>query len=139
MSIDRVTIGRLSKRTGCNIETIRYYERIGLLPKPPRTEGGHRLYINDHIKRLTFVRRSRELGFTLDEVRELLNLVDGGDYTCGEVLTLTAQHLNEVRQKIKDLRRLEKTLKTIVADCQGGEVPECPIVDALFGEGNQAD
>ena len=136
MSIDRVTIGRLSKRTGCNIETIRYYERIGLLPKPPRTEGGHRLYKNEHIKRLTFVRRSRELGFTLDEVKELLNLVDGGDYTCGEVLTLTAQHLNEVRQKIKDLRRLEKTLKTIVADCQGGEVPECPIVDALFGEGS---
>ena len=134
MLIDKVTIGGLSKQTRCNIETIRYYERIGLLPKPPRTEGGHRLYNNEHIKRLTFARRSRELGFTLDEVKELLNLVDGGDYTCGEVLTLTAQHLNEVRQKIKDLRRLEKTLKTIVADCQGGEVPECPIVDALFGE-----
>ena len=131
-----LSIGSLSKQTSCNIETIRYYERIGLLPKPPRTEGGHRLYKNEHIKRLTFVRRSRELGFTLDGVKELLNLVDGGDYTCGEVLTLTAQHLNEVRQKIKDLRRLEKTLKTIVADCQGGEVPECPIVDALFGEGS---
>ena len=75
MSIDRVTIGRLSKRTGCNIETIRYYERIGLLPKPPRTEGGHRLYNNEHIKRLTFVRRSRELGFTLDEAAILRRIV----------------------------------------------------------------
>ena len=72
------TIGVLSKGTGCNIETIRYYEHIGLLPEPPRSQGGHRLYEEDHLGRLTFIRRSRELGFTLDEVRGLLRLVDGG-------------------------------------------------------------
>ena len=129
---DRFTIGRLSKRTGCHIETIRYYEKIRLLPEPPRNAGGHRLYDWNHLKRLRFIRRSRELGFTLDEIRDLLRLVDGGDYTCGEVLELTAVHLNEVRKKIKDLQRMGKTLAAIVADCKGGTVPDCPIIDTLF-------
>ncbi len=75
--ISTMLIGSLSKRTGCNIETIRYYERIGIMPKPPRTEGGHRVYTRDRLKRLTFIRRSRELGFTLDQVRNLLSLADG--------------------------------------------------------------
>lgn len=130
----RFPIGSLSKRTGCNIETIRYYEKAGLLPAPARSAGGHRQYERDHLKRLTFIRRSRELGFTLDEVRGLLSLVDRGDYTCGEVLQLTTAHLNEVRKKIQDLRRLEKSLKDIIAQCQGGTVPECPIIDTLFRE-----
>ena len=82
---EALTRGALAARTGCNIETIRYYERIGLLPPPPRSAGGHRLYGRDLVKRLTFVRRSRDLGFTLKEIRELLRLVDGGTYTCGEV------------------------------------------------------
>jgi MerR family mercuric resistance operon transcriptional regulator len=76
-----MTIGPLSEKTGCNIETIRYYERIGMMPKPPRTAGGHRVYREEHLKRLTFIRRSRELGFTLDQVRNLLLLVDGDDFT----------------------------------------------------------
>ena len=129
-----ITIGTLSKRTGCNIETIRYYERIGLLPPPPRSPGGNRLYDSDHFKRLTFIRRSRELGFTLDEVRTMLTLVDGNAYTCAEVQALSTQHLSGVRHKIKDLRKLEKTLATIVAQCSGDAVPECPIIDALFAE-----
>lgn len=78
----RLTIGMLSSRTGCNIETIRYYEQIGLLPPPPRSQGGHRLYEEDLRRRLGFIRRSRDLGFTLDETRGLLRLVDGGAYTC---------------------------------------------------------
>jgi len=132
-----VTIGGLSKQTGCNIETIRYYERIGLLPKPPRTEGGHRLYEREQIKRLVFIRRSRELGFSLDEIRTLLRLVDGKRYTCQEVKTLTEEHLGDIKKKIADLKKLQKTLGEISAQCQGGQVPECPIIDALFEEKRQ--
>ena len=126
------TIGVLSKGTGCNIETIRYYERIRLMPKPPRSPGGHRLYEDDHLRRLTFIRRSRELGFTLEEVRGLLRLVDGGSYTCAEVKTLTLDHAAEVRRKVADLRKLERVLREMAAECEGGEVPECPIIDALY-------
>ena len=128
----RLTMGQLSKRTGCNIETIRYYERIGLLPAPPRTQGGHRLYGESDLRRLAFIRRSRELGFTVDEVRSLLRLVDDRSYTCAEVRSLTLEHLTEVRKKIADLRRLRKTLAGIVARCAGDTVPECPVIDALF-------
>ncbi len=126
------TIGALSKGTGCHIETIRYYERIGLMPKPPRSPGGHRLYEDDHLRRLTFIRRSRELGFTLEEVRGLLRMVDGGSYTCAEVTTLTLDHAVEVRRKVADLRKLERVLKEMAAECDGGEVPDCPIIDTLY-------
>ncbi len=126
------TIGSLSRDTGCNIETIRYYERIGLMPKPPRSKGGHRLYEKDHLKRLSFIRRSRDLGFTLEEVRGLLRMIDGHDYTCDEVKVLTLNHLQEVQQKIADLRRLERVLRTMAAECEGGNVPDCPIIDALY-------
>ena len=128
---DQLTIGPLSKRTQVNIETIRYYEREGLLPAPPRSEGGYRLYGDEHLRRLVFIRRGRELGFSLDEVRDLLQMVDGG-YTCGEVQALTLEHLGSVRKKVADLRRLERTLKNIAAQCEGGAVPDCPVIDALF-------
>ena len=128
------TIGALSKRTGCNIETIRYYEKIGLLPSPPRSEGGHRVYDENHLKRLAFIRRTRELGFTLNQVRELLGLVDGGDYGCGDVQEITLGHLGDVRRKISDLKRLERVLKNMAAECPGGTVPECPIIDVLYAE-----
>ena len=127
-----LTIGVLSKYTGCNIETIRYYERIGLLPSPPRSAGGHRLYGESHLKRLTFIRRGRELGFSLDDIRALLGLVDGGGYTCAEVKTVTLDHIDEVRRKLADLRRLERVLKDMAAQCEGGDVPDCPVIDALF-------
>ncbi len=125
-------IGTLSEQTGVKIETIRYYEREGLMPAPPRTAGGHRSYTEDHLKRLTFIRRSRELGFSMKEVRDLLGLIDGGTYTCREVKHLTLEHAEVVRMKITDLRRLEKLLLEISSQCEGGEVPECPIIDALF-------
>ena len=127
-----VTIGALARRTHCKIETIRYYEHIGLLPHPPRSGGGHRLYGEDHLKRLTFIRRGRTLGFTLDDIRGLLGLVDGGTYTCDEVKALTLEHLGEVRRKLADLRRLERVLKGMAAQCEGGAVPDCPVIDALF-------
>jgi MerR family mercuric resistance operon transcriptional regulator len=127
-----LTRGTLAVRSGCNIETIRYYERIGILPPPPRTEGGHRLYGQDLIKRLTFVRRSRELGFTLEEIRQLLRLVDGSNYTCAQVETLAHAHAHDIREKIADLRKLKSVLEAMASQCTGGEVPECPIIDALF-------
>ena len=128
-----LAIGELSGRTGVNIETVRYYEKIGLVPPPARTEGGHRAYEDAHVARLTFVRRARELGFTLDEVRSLLKLVDGEhSRRCADVRAVTVEHLDDVRQKIRDLKRLERTLSVIVARCEGGTVPECPIIEALF-------
>jgi MerR family transcriptional regulator, mercuric resistance operon regulatory protein len=127
--------GALAKKTGVNIETIRYYEKIGLMPDPLRTEAGYRVYDTTDQKRLMFVRRCRELGFSLDELRGLLGLVDGGDYTCAQVRDLTIAHLGDVRQKIRDLRKMERTLKEMVSQCDGELVPECPIVDALFSGG----
>ncbi len=126
-----LSIGELSKRTDCNIETIRFYEKIEILPSPPRTSGGHRVYGEDHFKRLTFVRRCRELGFTLGEVRTLLELVDGEDYTCAQIEQITLEHLGEVRQKITDLKKLERVLREMASQCSGGTVPECPVIDAL--------
>lgn len=125
-------IGQLSRQTGCKIGTIRYYERIGLLPEPARSEGGYRIYNENHLKRLSFIRRSRELGFTIEEIRVLLNLVDGGNYACSDVKTITLEHVETVSQKIADLKKLEKTLSRIASQCAGDATPECPIIDALF-------
>ena len=124
-------IGTLSAETGVNIETIRYYEKIGLIPAPPRTEGRQRVYDGTHLKRLTFIRRSRELGFSLDEIRALLGLVRGGDLSCAEVKTMTEQHVTDIRRKVKDLKKLERVLTELAAKCRGNAVPDCPILDAL--------
>lgn len=126
------TIGDMSRKTGVNIETVRYYERIGIMPEPDRTEGGNRQYNHDQLKRLHFVKSSRELGFNLEEVRALLKLVDRKDFTCGEVHKMTVGHLSSVKRKLADLRRLEKALKVMASECSQGEVPDCPIIDELF-------
>lgn len=123
-------IGELSQCTGVNIETVRYYEKIGLLPPPPRTGGGHRVYSDAHLKRLIFIRRSRELGFTLDEIRNLLGMVEGG-YACGQIQEASLAHLKTIRRKIADLRRMERTLADTAARCEGGTAPDCPIIDVL--------
>ncbi len=129
-----VTISKIAELTGSNIETVRYYERIGIMPKPGRTSGGHRIYPPNQIKRLRFIRRYRELGFTLDEVRNLLRLVDEQNYTCDDVRVIVSTHLTKMRGKIKDLRRLEKSLREMVAQCDRGAVPECPILEVLSVE-----
>jgi MerR family mercuric resistance operon transcriptional regulator len=126
--------GALANQTGVNSETIRYYEKIGLMPDPARTGAGHRVYDESHAKRLSFVRRSRELGFALREIRGLLELVDGGDYTCADVRDRTLIHLDDVTTKIRDLQKMQKTLKSMASKCDGGSVPECPIVDALYSD-----
>jgi MerR family mercuric resistance operon transcriptional regulator len=126
------SIGALSKQSGANIETIRYYERIGVMPAPKRSAGGYRIYEPEHLKRLTFIRRGRELGFSLDELRGLLRLVDGHAFTCAEVHALAVRHLAEIRGKIADLRRLQRVMDGMAAQCTGDRIPECPIIDALF-------
>ena len=124
--------GALARAADVNIETIRYYEKIGLMPEPVRAGNRYRVYDETGLKRLSFIRRCRELGFSLDQVRDLLGLVDGGDYTCAEVRDLSIVRLGDVRQKIRDLRKMERTLKEMVSQCDGGLVPECPIVDRLY-------
>jgi MerR family transcriptional regulator, mercuric resistance operon regulatory protein len=124
-------IGALSAQSGVNIETIRYYERIGIMPAPPRTEGRQRVYDEVHVKRLTFIRRGRELGFSLDEIRDLLGLVRDHDLTCAEVKAMTEEHVTDIRRKMKDLKKLERVLTDLAAQCSGDAVPDCPILDAL--------
>jgi len=131
-----LAIGDLARRTGVNVETVRYYERIGIMPRPARTQGGQRAYDDAMVRRLAFIKRCRDLGFSLDDIRALLSLVAGG-YTCGEVRTLTEAHLATVREKLADLRRMEGVLSAMVAECRDGMVPECPIVDALFSGGRR--
>lgn len=129
-----ITRGKLAKRAGCHLETVRYYEKIGLLLPPERSQGGHRLYRIDDQRRLRFIMRGRELGFSIEELRSLLSLVDSKAYTCGEVHDLSINHLESVRQKIADLKRLERTLSRISDECSGGAVPECPVIDALWAD-----
>ena len=127
-----VTIGKVAKITDCNIETIRYYEKIGLLQEPERSEGGFRLYTNEEIKRLNFIKRARRLGFSLDEIRGLLELVDSDSYTCSEVKEITLEHLQEIERKITDLENLRSVLAEMASTCEGGEVPDCAVIEVLF-------
>jgi len=130
--VSHLTRGKVAELTGCNLETIRYYEQIGLMPDPPRSQGGHRLYDDALLRRLHFIRRCRDLGFSLEEIRGLLSLVDSRTYTCAEVKAMTEAHLRSVRSKVADLKILEKTLKEMVSKCVGGQVPECPVIDVLL-------
>lgn len=127
--------GELAKRTSCNVETIRYYERINLLPSPPRSENGYRRYDENHVTRLSFIRRARALGFTLDEVQSLLRLVERGHQTCAQVQELALCHSDDIQRKIEDLRRIEQALAAMASQCSGESVPECPIIEILFQEG----
>ena len=131
-----LSIGDAARRSGVKIETIRFYERIGLLAPPPRSAGGHRVFGGAEVKRLNFVRRARELGFTLDQVRDLLALADGREGTCAEAEKLGRAQLVATRDRIADLTRMEGVLADMVARCAGGTVPDCPILEALFeGDG----
>lgn len=121
----------LARRTGCNIETIRYYEKTGMMPDPPRSEAGYRLYGEAHVSRLRFILRARELGFSIEDIGGLLTLVDGGHQTCAEVKERTEKHLAGVRSKIADLKRIEKVLARTASQCSGRKVPACPVLDAL--------
>jgi MerR family mercuric resistance operon transcriptional regulator len=124
-------IGQLSRRSGVHIETIRYYERIGMLPAAPRTASGRRVYDATQLRVLRFIRRSRELGFSLDQIRALLRLGGPEKATCREVREIAAHHLEHIRAKLDDLSRLERLLAKTVARCSGKTAPDCPVLDIL--------
>ncbi len=127
-----ISIGAASRRSGVNIETIRFYERSALLKSPPRTAGGHRVYDTDGVKRLNFVRRARELGFTLDQIRDLLALADEAETSCAQVAAVANDQLDAVRGRLADLARMETVLAAMIERCASGTVPACPILEALF-------
>src|SRR5258708_612176 len=127
-----LAIGALSERTGCKVETIRFYERERLLPTPARSPRGYRLYREDHLKRLTFIRRARALGFSIDEVRKLLTLADERKCPCAEVRVVAGAHLEDVRAKIADLRAMERVLRDTVARCADGRRANCALIEALY-------
>ena len=127
----RIPIGELSRLTGVNIETIRYYEKIKMLRTPPRTEGGRRVYGPTETRVLAFIRRARELGFRLDDIRALLALGAPATASCADVREIAAHHLDDIRSKIADLRKLERLLAKTIAQCSDNRVPHCPVVDIL--------
>jgi MerR family mercuric resistance operon transcriptional regulator len=128
-----LTIGRLAAQAGVNLETVRYYERVGLMPPPDRTPGGHRDYRPEHRARLAFIRRARELGFGIDDIRALTRLAEPGQSSCAEVQAIASDHLNTVRAKLADLTRLEAVLDSAIRQCGAGDVPVCPVIEALGG------
>ncbi|ENY80619.1 MULTISPECIES: MerR family transcriptional regulator [unclassified Sphingopyxis] len=131
-------IGELSRATGTNIETIRYYERIGLLTAPARTEANYRSYGDAHRARLRFVRHSRELGFTIDEIRSLLDLSDHPERDCADADRIASAHLEQVEAKIAQLSALRDELTRIVGRCRGGLAGDCRVIEAL-GDHGQCD
>lgn len=126
-----LTIGQLASAAGVNFETVRYYERIGLMSVPPRTASGHRAYESAHIQRLTFIRRARELGFGIDDIRALLSLAEPSRVSCAEAREIARTHLDEIRAKLADLTRLEGILAATIAQCRGEPAPSCPVLDML--------
>jgi MerR family mercuric resistance operon transcriptional regulator len=140
--LSEIAIGELSRQTQCHIETIRYYERIGLLPQPFRTQARFRRYGTEDVVRLRFIRRARQLGFSLDEVRALLKLSGtDGDHTRAELRSLVAKHVGDIRARITDLQAIERMLSAAVSECECGQQLGCPIMDVLSvnGEANGLD
>jgi MerR family mercuric resistance operon transcriptional regulator len=127
------TIGQISRRTGVRIETIRYFEKVGLVASPPRTDGGHRVYDANHLRALLFIRRSRGLGFTPEEVRGILALGGPTNACCDEVREIASQHLENVRNKMADLARLEALLASTIERCSGEHAPSCAVIDMIEG------
>ena len=131
-SLRTLSIGRLAALSGVNLETIRYYERIGLMPRPARTEGGHRAYDDEQVGRLSFIRRARDLGFGLDEIHTLLDLAEPSRRPCEEVRAIAEVRLEAVRRRLADLARLETLLARTIARCaKAGPAPSCPVLEML--------
>ena len=124
-------IGEVAAVSGCHLETIRYYERVGLLPRPPRTTGGYRVYGAQDIDRVRFVTRGRDLGFSLEAIRGLLLLSESADLSCREVDHLARQHLTDIEARLDDLRRMASELRRVIHTCSGGERGQCTILATL--------
>lgn len=131
MNRQELSIGALADRTGTNVQTIRYYEQIGLMPRPARTEGNQRRYSDDHVRRLAFIRNGRDLGFTIETIVKLLDLAAKPDRPCEDVIAIAEENLEVVRERLAKLRALERALKDMVASCSGGRMRDCRIMEAL--------
>ncbi|HEY7580855.1 MAG TPA: helix-turn-helix domain-containing protein [Acetobacteraceae bacterium] len=130
-----MNIGGLACAADTKAETIRYYERIGLLPPPPRTAGNYRDYTGSHVSRLTFIRRARDLGFSIEQIRALLDLADEKNQSCEAVDAIAREHLAEVKRKLADLGALRRELESLIGQCRHGTVAECRILEALAPKG----
>ena len=131
MNSSILTIGHLARQTGTKVETIRFYEKNGLLPEPSRTEGNYRAYEPDHLNRLSFIRRARDLGFSLDQIRALLTLSDNRGQSCAAVDAIASEHRVEVEKKITDLMALKAELDRMIDQCECGIVDDCRIIETL--------
>jgi Cu(I)-responsive transcriptional regulator len=136
--VQGLSIGEAARAAGTGAETIRYYEKIGLLPKPARTAGNYRSYGSQEVARLTFIRRARELGFSLDQVRTLLSLSDDRGRSCAEVDEIARGHLDAVEHKIADLMALKRELSSVISQCGQGTIADCRILDAIGPRKNRA-
>ena len=124
-------ISEAASASGCHLETIRYYERIGLMPRPGRTGSGYRAYAPEEVERLRFIARGRDLGFTLEEIRSLLRLAQDPALSCAEVDQLARQHLSDIQARIADLQRMAVELERTIGRCRGGERGACTILETL--------
>ncbi|GLS45865.1 MerR family transcriptional regulator [Methylobacterium brachythecii] len=134
-----IAIGELSRRTGVKVPTIRYYEQVGLMPVPPRTAGSQRRYSSAEVSRLNFIRHSRELGFEVDAIRELLTMNAHPDRSCADVDRIARRHLAEVERRIERLAALRGELNRMLSDCGQGRVGECRVIAVLSDHGQCDD
>ena len=127
-----LTISELAKNAGVNIETIRYYERLGLISEPPRTESGYRIFPPEVIQRIRFIKRSQDLGFSLSEINKLLTLTESEGFSCWEVRQFASQKLEEIELKIRDLQNIKSVLQDLSSKCSEGSINGCPIIERLL-------
>jgi Hg(II)-responsive transcriptional regulator len=134
--METLTIGQLAKSAGVNVETVRYYERRGLIPEPSRRASGYRQYTRDYAARIRFIKRAQELGFSLNEIAELLALRVGSDTVCSDVKQRAEVKIDNIDAKIQTLKQMKQALVTLVAVCnENGITSECPILETLEGKG----
>lgn len=133
-----LSIGALSGRTGVKVPTIRYYEQVGLLPEPPRTESNRRTYGDDAVRRLRFIRHARELGFEVEDVRQLLALASDPHRPCGDVDAIARKHLADIESKIARLQGLRVEVRRMIEQCACGEIRDCRVVEVLADHGECA-
>jgi len=126
-----LTIGTLSRRTGTKVQTIRYYEQIALMNEPGRTAGGQRRYVDADVDRLAFIRHSRQLGFSLEVIRELLELADNPNQSCANADSIARRQLKQVEQRLLRLQALKKELKRMITECAGDSVADCRVLEVL--------
>ena len=127
----RLTIGRVAEAAGCKVQTVRYYEQIGLLPCPPRSEGNQRLFGHEDIRRLAFIRHARALGFPLQAIRDLLSLGDEPEQSCEAADTIAKAQLGDVERRIECLQALRGELERMLAQCRGGRIADCRVIEVL--------